>query len=70
MTELITVGALDARPVLGLGALAGLVTLFIAVAAAKDTRLWAVTGDVTLALAVVANATASTTGALGGFRAV
>jgi hypothetical protein len=59
----LAVAALDAAPVTRLGALARLVTYFIAVAALHDTRLIAVTGDVVLVAAVVAGTSTSSAAA-------
>jgi hypothetical protein len=53
MTELLTVTALDARPILGLVALVGLVALFVAVPAAEYFRLGALARHVANLLAVV-----------------
>jgi hypothetical protein len=60
MTILLTVTALDARPVLRLGTLTSLVALIIAVAATEDFRLGAVARHMTDLLAVVTFASTTT----------
>lgn len=69
VTEVVAVSALDAAPVLGLVALAGLMLDGVAVAAAHHLRLGAFAGDVALNTTVVAG-TAASSASGAGFRAV